>query len=106
MSVADLKKYGKMAAENPDLRKKAKEIGISNIKGQAAHAKTLGLSFDEKDMEALAREMQPKGELSEKELSSVAGGVVSSIAAAAVGAAAGVVSAGAAVASTTAGSGW
>jgi lactobin A/cerein 7B family class IIb bacteriocin len=106
MSVADLKKYGKMAKENPEIGKKAKAIGLQNIKGQAEHAKTLGLTFDEKDMEALARELQPKGELSEKELSAVAGGVVSAVAAAVVGAAAGVVSAGAAVASTTSGSGW
>jgi predicted ribosomally synthesized peptide with nif11-like leader len=87
MSVADLKAYGKMCATDPALAKKAKAIGLSNIKGQAEHAKTLGLTFDERDMEALAKELHPKGELSEKELSTVAGGVVTGVAAAVVGAA-------------------
>lgn len=109
MSLQDLKKYGKMAAEDPKVRAEAKRIGLQNVKGQAAYAKTLGLNFDEADMQALAKEVQPKGELSEKELSSVAGGVVTTTAAAVaagVSAAAGVVSAGAAVTSTTGGSGW
>lgn len=109
MSVEDLKKYGKMAAEDANVRAEAKKIGLQNMKGQAAYAKTLGLNFDENDIAALAKEAAPKGELSEKELSSVAGGVVTTTAAAvagAVSAAAGVVSASAAVTSTTGGRGW
>jgi predicted ribosomally synthesized peptide with nif11-like leader len=106
MSVADLKAYGKACAENPQLAKKAKEIGLSNVKGQAAHAKTLGYNFDEKDMESLAKEVSPTGELSEQELSSVAGGVATGVAAAVVGAAAGVVGTAAAVTSTTTSGGW
>jgi lactobin A/cerein 7B family class IIb bacteriocin len=106
MSVEDLKKYGKMAAEDPNVRAEAKKIGLQNVKGQAAYAKTLGLHFDENDMAALAKQVEPQGELSEKELSSVAGGVVSAVAAAVVGAAAGVVGAGAAVTSTTTSGGW
>jgi predicted ribosomally synthesized peptide with nif11-like leader len=109
MSVEDLKKYGKMAATDPAVRAEAKKIGLQNVKGQAAYAKTLGLNFDENDMQMLAKEVQPKGELSEKELSGVAGGVVLTtvgVAAGVVSAAAGVVGASAAVTSSTSGSGW
>ena len=109
MSVQDLKKYGAMAVKDPKVRAKAKEIGLQNVKGQAAYAKTLGLNFDEADMQALARETKPSGELSEKELSTVAGGVVTTTVAAVAGvvsAAAGVVGAGAAVTSSTSAGGW
>jgi lactobin A/cerein 7B family class IIb bacteriocin len=110
MSVQDLKKYGTMAVQDPKVRAKAKEIGLQNLKGQSAYAKTLGLNFDEADMQALAREVKPGGELSEKDLSSVSGGVVTTTAAvvgsAVAGAAAGVVGAGAAVSATTSGGGW
>ena len=106
MSVADLKKYGAMAASDPKVRAEAKKIGLQNFKGQASYAKTLGLTFDESDMQALAKEVKPKGELSEKELSNVAGGIVSATAAAVVGAAAGVVGAGAGVTTTVIGHGW
>lgn len=109
MSVQDLKKYGQMAATDANVRAEAKKLGLQNIKGQMAYAKTLGLNFDENDMQALAKEVAPKGELSEKELSGVAGGIVTTTVAAvagAVSAVAGVVSAGAAVTSTTTGSGW
>ena len=106
MSVADLKKYGQMASSDPKVRAEAKKIGLQNVKGQAAYAKTLGLSFDESDMQALAKEVRPKGELSDKELSNVAGGIVSATAAAVVGAAATVGAAGAGVAATVGGRGW
>jgi predicted ribosomally synthesized peptide with nif11-like leader len=106
MSVQDLKKFGKMAAEDPKVRAEAKKIGLQNVKGQAAYAKTLGLNFDENDFAALAKEVSPTGELSEAELSQVAGGIATGVAAAVVGAAAGVVSAGAAVTSTTSSGGW
>lgn len=106
MSVADLKKYGQMAASDPKVRAEAKKIGLQNVKGQAAYAKTLGLSFDESDMQALAKEVKPKGELSEKELSNVAGGVVTTTAAAVVGATASIVGGAAAVTSSVGGRGW
>ena len=106
MSVQDLKKYGKMAAEDPKVRAKAKEIGLMNVKGQAAYAKTLGLDFTEADMQALAKESVPKGELSEKELQAVAGGIASATALAVAGLAVGVVGAGAGVTSTVTAGGW
>jgi len=99
MSLQDLKAYGKRAATDPAVRAKAKSIGLQNVKGQAEYAKTLGYTFDQSDMDALAKETQPKGELSEKELSKVAGGIVTTTGAL-VGAA--VVSAGAAVVGTAA----
>jgi lactobin A/cerein 7B family class IIb bacteriocin len=106
MSVQDLKKYGQMAAKDPKVRAEAKKIGLQNVKGQSAYAKTLGLSFDEKDFASLAKEVAPSGELSEAELSQVAGGIATAVAAAVVGAAAGVVGAAAAVTSTTTSGGW
>jgi lactobin A/cerein 7B family class IIb bacteriocin len=106
MSVVDLKAYGKRAASDPVVRAKAKSIGLQNVKGQAEYAKTLGLHFDEADMQALAREVKPKGELSEKDLSSVSGGVVTTTAAAVAGAAVAVGTAAAAVTSTTSAGGW
>jgi lactobin A/cerein 7B family class IIb bacteriocin len=106
MSVQDLKKYGTMAVQDPKVRAKAKEIGLQNVKGQAAYAKTLGLNFDEADMQTLAKEVRPKGELSEKDLSSVSGGVVTTTAAAVVSATAAVVGTAAAVTSTTTSGGW
>ncbi|HEY7791027.1 MAG TPA: class IIb bacteriocin, lactobin A/cerein 7B family [Vicinamibacterales bacterium] len=106
MSVQDLKRYGTMAVQDPKVGRRAKEIGLANVKGQAAYAKTLGFQFDERDMEALAKEMTPSGELSESELSSVAGGFATSVAAAVVGAAVGVGAAATAVTSTTSSGGW
>lgn len=113
MSVQDLKAFGKLCAEDATVRARAKAIGLQNIKEQAAYAKTLGLTFDESDMQALASELQPKGELSEGELSSVAGGLVTSVAAAVAGAvvgvgaaAVGVGTAATAVTSTTSSGGW
>ena len=106
MSVEALKAYGKKCIEDEELRKKAKAVGVENIPGQVELAKSHGFDFTPEDLQSLAKEVGVEGELSEDELESVAGGFVTALAAAVVGASAGVVSAGAAVASTTAGSGW
>jgi len=109
MSVADLKEYGRRAATDPAVRKRAKEIGLQNVKGQSEYAKSLGLNFTPDDMKALAQEVAPKGELSEQQLSGVAGGLVSATAIAAasvVGAVVGTATAVTAVTSSTSGSGW
>ena len=76
MSVEDLRADGQLCVDNPTHLRRAKEIGLHDIRGQAAYAKTLGLQFDDRDLETLARGLQPTGELSEDELASVAGGVV------------------------------
>jgi predicted ribosomally synthesized peptide with nif11-like leader len=77
MSVENLKKYGKMCSEDENVRAKAKEIGLQDIDGQIAHAKTLGLEFSKEDFEALAKEagLEKKDELNEEELKKVAGGL-------------------------------
>jgi lactobin A/cerein 7B family class IIb bacteriocin len=106
MSVADLKEYGRRAASDPVVRQRAKEIGLQNVKGQAEYAKTLGLNFTQEDMQALAKEVEPQGELSESQLSSVAGGVVTTVAAAVVGAGVAVGTAATAVTASTSSGGW
>jgi predicted ribosomally synthesized peptide with nif11-like leader len=79
MSVENLKKYGKLCLENEEARKKAKEIGLQDLDGHIAHAKTLGLEISKADFEALAKEagLGEKKELSEADLQKVAGGAVS-----------------------------
>ena len=107
MSVEDLKKYSQMCVQDDALKAKAKDIGLENIDGQIEQAKTLGLNFSMEDLDTLAKEVGAgEAELSDDDLESVAGGFVTALAAAVVGASAGVVSAGAAVASTTSGGGW
>lgn len=77
MSIEDLKKYGQMCATKPDVRQKAKAIGIDNVDGQIAYAKELGLLFTAADMVALAKEagLSSTNELSEGDMEKVAGGV-------------------------------
>jgi predicted ribosomally synthesized peptide with nif11-like leader len=78
VSVEHLKKYGQLCAKNMEVREKAKEIGVKDLDGQIAHAKTLGLEFSREDLEALAKEVGLGGEneLNEEELKKVAGGVI------------------------------
>ena len=106
MSVADLKAYGTRAATDPVVRAKAKEIGLQNVAGQAAYAKTLGFTFTQEDMQDLAKEVKPKGELNEDQLKQVSGGVVTTTAAAVAGAAVSVATAVHGVTVTTSGRGW
>lgn len=109
MSVADLKEYGRRAATDPAVRQKAKQIGLQNLTGQAEYAKTLGLNFTPDDMKELAKEVAPKGELSEAQLANVSGGIVSATAmaaAAVVGTAIAVGTAVTSVTSSTSGGGW
>jgi predicted ribosomally synthesized peptide with nif11-like leader len=76
MSVENLKKYGALCAENEEVRKKAKEIGLKDFAGHIAHGHSLGLEFSKEDFEALGKEagLAGKNELSEEELKKVAGG--------------------------------
>jgi predicted ribosomally synthesized peptide with nif11-like leader len=80
MSVENLKKYGKMCAEDEKVRSKAKEIGLQDIDGQIAYGKSLGLEFSKEDFEALGKEAgaDRKDELNEEDLKKVAGGFVTS----------------------------
>jgi predicted ribosomally synthesized peptide with nif11-like leader len=78
VGIENLKKYGRMCEENEEIRKKAKKIGLQDIDGQIAYAKTLGLEFSKEDCEALAKEagLAKRDELSEEDLQKVAGGVI------------------------------
>jgi predicted ribosomally synthesized peptide with nif11-like leader len=82
MSVQNLKKYGKMCAEDEKVRAKAKEIGMQDMDGQIAYGKSLGLEFSKEDFEALAKEagLEKKDELSEEDLKKVAGGFITTTA--------------------------
>jgi predicted ribosomally synthesized peptide with nif11-like leader len=77
MSVESLKEYGKLCTENEEVRKHAKEIGISDLDGHAEYGKSLGLEFSKEDFAALAKEagLEGKNELSERDLKRVAGGI-------------------------------
>ena len=57
MSVENLKKYGQLCGENGEVCKKAKEIGLQDLDGQIAYAKTLGLEFSKEDFKALVKEI-------------------------------------------------
>jgi predicted ribosomally synthesized peptide with nif11-like leader len=78
MSVESLKKYGKLCEEDLAVRAKAKEIGLQDMEGHIAHAKSLGLEISKEDFEALAKEagLDGENELSEEDLKKVAGGVL------------------------------
>ena len=89
---------------DPALKAKAKAVGTSDFTKVAAFAKELGFNVTVKEMtEHFTSRLGDSGDLSEADLSSVAGGTIS---ATAVGVAAAVVGGGAAVTSTTQGSGW
>ena len=52
----------------------SKEIGLEDIAGQIANAKTLGLTFTEHDFMALTKGVGTTQELTEEQLQAVAGG--------------------------------
>ena len=75
MSVEDLKKYGKMCAEDEALKTKAKTMEL-DIDKHIAHGKELGLEFGPEDFRALGEESGfSEDELTDEQLEMVAGGV-------------------------------
>ena len=90
MSVENLKEYARRCASEPELRAKAKEIGLSDMDEHMRHAESLGLDWTLNDMVAFRKEViDSEGDLedlSEEDLKQVAGGVVTATAALAVGA--------------------
>ncbi len=90
MSVENLKEYARRCASEPELRAKAKEIGLSDMDEHMRHAESLGLAWSSDDMVAFRKEViDDQGDLedlSEEDLEKVAGGVVTATAALAVGA--------------------
>ena len=110
MSVENIKEYARRCAADPDLRAKAKAIGMTNLDGQIVNAKSLGLDWTKEDFAGFTKEMQAEGELSEEDLENVAGGFVSTTAAlvvsAVVSSAAAVVGVGVGVTTTVSAGGW
>jgi len=113
MSIEAIKEEGKKCREDGEMKKKAEEIGMGDTDALIAYGKEKGFDFSKDDMTALGKETQAEGELSEGDLEQVAGGIVTSTAAAVVGACAGVgsavaggVGAAAGVTKATSASGW
>ena len=103
MSVEHLKEYVRRCATEPELREKAKALGMADLEQHMAYAESLGLEWSADDMLAFRKEaIEADGgleDLSEEDLVEVAGGGVSTTAVVvlgvAAGAAAGVVAGGA-----------
>ena len=95
MSVENLKEYVRRCAAEPELRAKAKEIGMSDMDEHMRYAESLGLAWTKGDLAAFRKEaIEAEGDLedlSEEDLEKVAAGAVTAtvvLAAIAVGAAA------------------
>ena len=76
MSVENLKKFGMLCAENEDVRKRAKEIGLNDFEGLMAYGREMNLDFSREDLATLAKDAGvSRQELSEEQLEQVAGGI-------------------------------
>ena len=108
MSLANLKEYVRRCTDEPELRTKAKAIGMQDIGKHIRHSESLGLSWTKRDMVSFRDELMDVdddlADLSEEELEQVAGGIfsVTIVGALAVGAGVGV-AAGAAAGGAAAG---
>ena len=80
MSVEHLKEYVRRCATEPELREKAKALGMADVEQHIRHSESLGLTWSTDDMAAFRKEMIEAEEgledLSEEELEQVAGGVL------------------------------
>ena len=79
MSVENLKEYARRCASDPELRTRAKEIGVSDVEEHMRHAGSLGLDWTMDDMFAFRKEVvdaEGDQDLSEEELEQVAGGAL------------------------------
>ncbi len=81
MSVENLKEYARRCAAEPDLRAKAKEIGLSDMDEHMRYADSLGLDWTMGDLADFRKEViDSEGgleDLSEQDLEQIAGGAVS-----------------------------
>ncbi len=108
MSVENLKEYARRCTAEPELRAKAKEIGMSDMDEHMRHAESLGLAWTRGDLAAFRKEViDDQGDLedlSQEDLEQVAAGVVTATAAVMIAAIVGVTAvAGAAGLATSAG---
>ena len=79
MSVENLKEYARRCATDPELRARAKALGVEDAEGHMREAAALGLDWTMDDMVAFRKEVlddESLGELDEEDLEQVAGGVV------------------------------
>ena len=94
MSVENLKEYARRCATEPELRDKARALGVTDMEQYILHAKSLGLEWTANDMVAFRKEVLDAAggieDLTEEELAEIAGGGVTTTAAVAVGVVAGV----------------
>lgn len=87
MSVENLKEYARRCATEPELRERAKAIGVrtmGDLEKHMEHASALGLEWNEHDMAAFRKEVVDADgdyeDLTEEELEQVAGGLVTAVA--------------------------
>ena len=106
--ASDVSAFFDKVNADPALKAKAKAIGTSDFAKVASFAKELGFSFTAKDMQDhLAKQLGDSSDLNdEDDLSSIAGGGVTTTAVVAGAVATAVVGNVTAVTSTTSGSGW
>ena len=80
MSVEHLKEYVRRCATEPELREKAKAMGMADLEPHMRHSESLGLTWSADDMLAFRKEMieaeEGLDDLTEEELEQVAGGVL------------------------------
>ena len=106
MSVENLKEYARRCANEPELRAKAKAIGLTDMDAHMQQARGLELDWTQSDLVDFRREaIDADGDiddLSEEELELVAGGAITTTAAV-LGSVVGVAVVGAAAGSAAAG---
>ena len=94
MSVENLKEYARRCADDPELRARAREIGMTDMDEHMRYAESLGLDWTRGDLVTFRKEMiDSEGDLvdlSEEELEEIAGGGITTTAAVVVGVAVGV----------------
>ncbi len=94
MSVENLKEYARRCTAEPELRAKAKEIGMSDMDEHMRHAESLGLAWTKGDLAAFRKEViDAEGDLqdlSQEDLEQIAAGVITASAVIAVAAIVGV----------------
>ena len=84
MSVENLKEYARRCAAEPELRARAKALGMGDAEGHMREAAALGLDWTVDDMIAFRKEVLDDGslgELNEEDLEQIAGGAVTATAA-------------------------
>ena len=84
MSIENLKEYARRCATEPELRARAKALGMGDAEGHMREAAALGLDWTMDDMVAFRKEVlddeNVASELSEEDLEQIAGGALTTTA--------------------------